>query len=510
MYANARFQTVTGALLLALLCVAALAHADGAPANPHVWQPEVTQVHVYKNGYVFVEEAGAVTLRDGWCFLARTVPAAFGTLWIQADNPALLATEIAYDPDGYALDFDGESDRIAELQTCAGLDVVLTFTRGEKSLTANGRLSSANDTYAIVEGEEGTLAVPIPAISRAQLPGMPVRIRLEGAESQDQDQEVNLTMHYLTRGMRWVPEYTIALLTEDTAALTMRGTLRNDTLDLDEATVSFVVGLPHFTDANTGAPLFNEQPAMLEGSVFDSKSNGIIQIPWYVDNAPMQGAAPPEQRAAPLETPLGGDTEGDYTIYTKEGLSVGPGENTAALLFSTEVAYDHVYRWRVGRHVEHSLRLHNNSGNAWTTGACLVMNGARPISQDTLRYTALGAAVEVPVATAINMAYDATEDEAGRELKAYTISEREGSYLDRVEVGGTLTITNHESHPAEMHVYHEVPGKPLRASDDARTSVANPGAKLTERRGTLSWTIIVPPGEQKSLTYLFERYVPSV
>lgn len=504
MSTTSRIHVFTGAILIAMICMAAIAHAEAQPTNPFVWEPQVRGAHVYKNGFLFIEEAAEVSLRDGWCYLARTVPAAFGSLWLRADDDTLTASEVKYDPEGHGVAFDAQVNREVELAAHTGLDVVLTYTRHGDTLRASGRLDRVVEAFVILEGEKGTSAIPIEGITHLRAPGMPVRIRMTRAGAPAE--RVHLTMFYLTQGMRWIPEYTLDLADASTARLTMRGTLRNEAMDLGHADVHFVVGVPHFSDAQTGAPLFNGTPAMNDAAMLTGSSQS---LPWFVDNAPVNAAMPPAQGALRGIQTGAGDTEGEFTIYTKPGLSVRKGENTAVLLFSADVAYEHVYRWQVGQPVEHYLRLHNDTSNAWTTGACLMMNGARPLSQDKLRYTARGAAAEVPVAMAINIACSAAETEIDRKLKAYTISEKEGTALDRVEVEGTLTLVNHEGHAAEVRIQHHVAGMPLSASDGANTYAVNPGAMLTERRGSLSWTVTVPPGERKSLNYRYERYVPS-
>ena len=52
-----------------------------------------------------------------------------------------------------------------------------------------------------------------------------------------------------------------------------------------------------------------------------------------------------------------------------------------------------------------------------------------------------------------------------------------------------------------------VTGKPLSASDEGRIKADADKLVLTEREGTISWTVKVPPGETKRLEYKYERYV---
>ena len=54
-----------------------------------------------------------------------------------------------------------------------------------------------------------------------------------------------------------------------------------------------------------------------------------------------------------------------------------------------------------------------------------------------------------------------------------------------------------------------VPGKPMKASDDGELAADSTKLKLLDRAGTISWTITLEPDERKTLTYEYERYIPT-
>ena len=64
-------------LMLAVLVLACHCSAAGADdeTNPHVWQPRIQSVSVFKNGLGFFLRQGGVSLRDGWCHAERIPPA---------------------------------------------------------------------------------------------------------------------------------------------------------------------------------------------------------------------------------------------------------------------------------------------------------------------------------------------------------------------------------------------------------------------------------------------------
>jgi hypothetical protein len=75
---------------------------------------------------------------------------------------------------------------------------------------------------------------------------------------------------------------------------------------------------------------------------------------------------------------------------------------------------------------------------------------------------------------------------------------------------GKLQFRNYEKRPVEISIRAPVKGKPNSASDGGSISVDSTKLQLLERNGSVSWTIKLEPGEEKTLTYQCERYVPSI
>jgi hypothetical protein len=70
-------------------------------------------------------------------------------------------------------------------------------------------------------------------------------------------------------------------------------------------------------------------------------------------------------------------------------------------------------------------------------------------------------------------------------------------------------LRNYGKTPADTVVELRLQGKPLTASDDAKIVLDTTNLKLLERVGTVNWHITMKPGESKTLTYRYERFVPS-
>jgi hypothetical protein len=197
----------------------------------------------------------------------------------------------------------------------------------------------------------------------------------------------------------------------------------------------------------------------------------------------------------------------DYTVYTKEDLTLRRGEKAILTLFTRKIKYSHIYHWDPPQRMSHSLLLHNATDTAWTTGPCLALSEGRPLSEDLLKYTPKGAKGELPVTAAINVAHGKTEREAERKLKAHHVPNH--TYFDQVLLEGELTLHNFEKRAVTINITNPVPGKPLSASDNGQLQADPTKLRLEERIGTIRWTIELKPGEKRTLKYQYERYVRS-
>jgi len=515
-----RAGSVLAALFALLLCCAPTIAADSVSSR--TWKPRVTSVAVFKNGFGFFLADGETTLADGWCASKEIPPAAFGTLAFFAYDDKQLVDIVGSGP-GEQVAFDGvdapddPAVKRARLEANLGLKMQLTYKEKEAARTSAGTLRSVGADYAILEGDSNTLAVPVAGIERMQILELPLRVHVTGEGGKAPDR-ARLGMGYLRKGITWIPEYTLKIIDDETAELSLRGTLVNEAEDLIHCDVNFVVGVPHFVHTDYMAPISVGQIIRTIGStvappeVMAQIANRAMMFS-NADGQPRIVEQPVPPATEDLAKALGnlpqleGAAAGDYTVYTKKDLTVRRGEKAIITLLSQRIKYSHSYRWTVPGTVEHFLLLANSTNTSWTTGPCLAISQGQPLSEDTLRYTAKGASGELMVTTAVNIAHEATEVEASRKLKAY--SPARDIYMDVVTLSGELKIANYESHPASIEVTVKCSGKPTEASDDGKLSVDTTNLKLTERSGSIHWAVTLKPNEKKTLTYTCERYVQS-
>ena len=227
--------------------------------NPHVWAPKTRSVSVFKNGYGFFMREGKVLLRDGWAVAKEIPPAAFGTLAVYSTNKDELVDIVGSGP-GEIVDFDGvdapqeepgsknqhrkeSSVKEQRLLAAKNLNVQLTYTHLGSTRTAAGKLVSVESEFVILEASSNNFAVPFDGITRLQILELPLRVHVTADEKAKVPDSTTLGIAYLREGITWIPEYSLKVIDETTAEMTLRGTLVNEAEDLVHCDVNFVVGV---------------------------------------------------------------------------------------------------------------------------------------------------------------------------------------------------------------------------------------------------------------------------
>jgi len=497
--------------------------------NPHVWQPQTKSVAVFKNGLGFFMREGEVQLRDGWCVAGEIPPALFGTLAIYSHSEQSVVDIVGSGP-GEVVEFDDRDapadlqSKRARLEASRQLKVQLDYRHKGQDCAAAGTLVSVGPEFVVLEDANSIFAVPLEGIKKVQVLELPLRVHVS-AEGEEAPEHERLGMAYLRKGITWIPDYTLKVLDEETAELTLRGTLVNEAEDLVHTDVHLVVGVPHFVHTDYMAPIAVGQTirtigaAVARQQVPQQVTTQIMSRAAIVSNAapvtaePIVVEQPVEQAGGNLQQALGdlpqmgGAAATDYTVYTKRDLTLRRGEKAILTLFTRKIRYSHIYHWDPPARMTHSLVLHNATDTAWTTGPCLALSAERPLSEDILEYTPKGAGGELPVTAAINIAHSKTERETDRKLKAYQVTS--SVYFDLVTLEGELKLHNYEKRTVEIIITNPVPGRPLSAGADGNVQTDPTRLKIEERQGTVSWRVKLEPGEGKTLTYKYERYVRS-
>lgn len=510
---------------------------DDTTTNPHVWKPKTKSVSVFKNGFGFFTRSAKVQLNDGWAHAAEVPPATFGTLAIYSENTNQLV-DIVGVGGGEVTRFNDiekasdEATKIKVIESALGTQVTIKYSDGNQDLEVVGEVKSISGGYAVLKQGATHAAIPIANIRSIQRSTYPLRFHVV-SEKDTEASSADLNMAYLRSGIVWIPEYTLKIIDGETAELTLRGTLVNEAEDLIDCDVNFVVGVPHFVHTelmspiavghairaigtampNTGVPQQVMSQVMNRAAIANNfTNNGLHSVGGMgeMGEGPGTPGTSGDENFASLMSNLPQSDAvgaGDYSVYTKEHLTVRKGERAVVTLMSKKIRYGHKYRWRTELEIEHHLTLENNSTTPWTTGPCLAISGAQPLSEDVLKYTPVNGKGELTVTTAINISKNIKETEIDRKLKAHEPSTH--VFLDLVTIEGTIKLKSFEKKPIDITINRRVVGKPVSTSNEGTITIDSNNLRLTERNGDLEWTLTMEPGKEYFLKYTYERYVPS-
>lgn len=509
------------AIVLAL-AYAGLARGQNEPDSPYRWKPRVTAVTVFKNGVGYFMREGRTALRDGWCVSDALPPASFGTLAVFAhgadETVDLLGTGtgevVAFD--GVDAPADGPA-KTARLESCLGLNLSLQYREGAGERNAAGKLVGVGGGFAILRSEQNSFAVPIESLLRLQILEQPLRVHVTTDKGRALS-EATLGMAYLRKGITWIPEYSLTLLDDETAELTLRGTLVNEAEDLIHADVNFVVGVPNFLHTDYLAPVAVGQVIRTIGAQVAPREimSQIMNSAAFTDIASRAAPAiteqPVERSGRDLDAVTGGlppldQAAGDFTVFNRKDLTLRVGEKAVVTLFKRQIKYGHVYRWSPPAPLRHFLVLENQTDSSWTTGPCLAATRSQVLSEDLLAYVPKGGRGEFPVTTAINVAVQQRDTEVGRKLKEHQPSHN--VFWDLVTIEGEWQVRNFEPRPVQIVIEARVMGRPVEVSDDGVVTLDTASLRLIERAATVRWAVAVKPGETKILRCRAERFVPS-
>jgi hypothetical protein len=251
---------------------------------------------------------------------------------------------------------------------------------------------------------------------------------------------------------------------------------------LSDVTAHLVIGVPSFDFKETIDPIaLSDTMAQLsqyfrEGSPIVSNFSNSIMIQTQSSRMGDFRAAQPE---APAAVDLGpeianaGQNE-ELFLFTVEHITLKKGGRMVLKVGEWTLPYEDVYKLSIpvappaevreqfnsqqqaelarllhAPKVKHAVRLQNNQPVPLTTAPALFVAQDRLLGQGMMTYTSPGSSVDLTVTTAINLPVKMEEQEAGRTSNAASFA---GHQYDRIDVAGTISVTNYRKEPAKVEI----------------------------------------------------------
>ncbi len=506
-------------LVTGVLACSALAGAENTDILRGLPVREVT---VFKDGHAWVRHEGEVVLdAQGRSSFDELPAAVLGTFWVASETEGvelLSATsgreETRSEPQPartFAELFAANTGKRVRL-------VERPFNDATAPRTWEGSVLAAPDEslgqYVLLSHADGTAAIPIGNIVSADFIGDfddEYTTKLEkGMLTLDFDvpngelpDTARTSVSYVQRGLRWIPGYRIVLGDGDTAHVELQATIVNDLADLNGVSADLVIGVPSFEFAGQLDPMsLQEHLARVDAA----RVSGVRRMdPSYLSNSAIMAQTSfygdydaHESEAPAPDGPVigGGERNEDLYVFSVENLSLKKGDRMVVPVTTFEIPADIVYKltipygppaearatWNSRHHDEFEqrrgkpvarsvIRLENTGTAPITTAPALIFNGDRILAQGMTRYTPVGGDLDIEMTEAVDIRVRKRDVETNRVPNDLTWRSEK---MTRIDMEGTVTITNYKDGPVSIDVRREILG---------RIGEAGPGGEAVQLGG---------------------------
>jgi hypothetical protein len=507
-----------------------------APATGLAKMP-VKEVTIFKDGHALLLHAGKMPVDSAGNVLLDNLPApVLGTFWPYSNDPAVKLSAVVAgerrivvnhttlaipellranigahvvvktdtDYEGTIVDLPARG--IDELRATDPTTVVKLPQDGELLLLKTGAgtkvLNIAQIQSLIFEGDYKTTS------SREETRTL-LTLKLQWPDNQPKPQ-ADVGMMYLQKGIRWIPSYKISIDGNGHADVQMQATILNELTDLDDVTANLVIGVPTFAFKDTTDPIAIQQVVAQLSPYFQANAAS----GYAMSNAIMtQGRMGEQQHGGGFGgggggggAPAGGDLDlgpevtgsqknEDLFVFTVKHITLKMGERMVIPVTQFTLPYTDVYKLDIpitppqeifrsldtqrqaelatlfhSPKVMHTLRLTNTADMPITTAPALLLRDGKVLAQSMTEYTPQKASLDLPVTAAVDVLVTKSEKETKRTPNAVNW---EGSEYARIDLEGSLKLTNHRTSPITLEISRSILGEVDTADNDGKTDMLN-------------------------------------
>lgn len=520
---NRKCMSAAASIVFLTMCFQAIA-SENIPENALANMP-VKEVTVFKDGHAFVLHEGQMpTDADGNVVLDYLPRPIIGTFWsYSSDSKAKLAGVVSgkriVSIDRTALNIPeliraniGAKVKVSEI----GLDayectIFAIPSRSTEELRRTNPESNPDElpqqgNIVMLKYEGGIKAVPIDRIQQITFIDKPqpalenkefrniMTLKLKWNDSKPA-KTAKVGMMYVQKGIRWIPDYLVELDGKGQAVLKLQATIINELVDIENVKAHLVIGVPKFAFEDTVDPISLQQTVAQLSSSFQSSS----RTAYSFSNAIMSQVAVPTRNYEAQsrndtidlgpEVASSGKNE-DLYVFTLDNISLKKGQRMVVPIGEYKLKYKDVYvldlpfapppevRERFNNDqmrqlaklynapkAMHKIRISNTADCPLTTAPALILRDGRIIAQGMMTYTAIGAASDLDLTTAIDISVKKTDEETERIPNA--VRWNNNQYF-RSNLTGTISIKNNLAGTIELEVKRTILGTMDSANNDGK------------------------------------------
>ncbi|MDR2232691.1 MAG: hypothetical protein LBE56_06145 [Tannerella sp.] len=496
---------------------------------------QTKSISVFKNGQAFVMKEGEVPAENGIYTLEKAPEALFGTLWflgLQTDIVQVTSKqeEVSESTEGKVSGFRDLLYANRDKQVTVTTDDGKTYTGMVEDMEvrvdpAPVLLKTSGQWVSILPSSIKKIefaakpALKLVSDNKTMKPVIKVQFAKAGKQP--------LRMMYLQNNIAWTPTYLLELQSETEARLKMQAEVANNAEDITNTSMNFVVGVPNFKNAVSPATLVSFIQALPQNDydVYPSSRYSNVMMSQAMDNAY------PMMEGSPYDTDLEvqSDVSEDLYFYNVENVSLAKGGRAHYPLLDIPVKIRHLYEcilptqneniysnYSAGSsgysfnvqyaNVAHSIEITNDSKNPLTTASVMMIDGKtqRPLSQDIIKYTAIGQKSSVELTKAPDVRVQEQEKITGSKTETIRRRGYDNEYM-LLTVESEVVIVNSKTRDIDMVIYKTISGKSKSATVNY-TGAAAPTGNINPM-DKLKFTLTVKAGQTAKFTYAYEKYV---
>ena len=496
-------------------------------------------VYAFKNGTAFVVKNMEVKL-DNKQYIIQDIPqATFGTLWFNSPGNSINQIRMVTKK-------QEETSAIKSVYHLMKANInkkAMIQTQDDQNF--QGTIRQVDPELFLFETQDlKWLALKPNQVKHVTLLAKPMLTYKEKKEKEsiqlnfaNNSTQQNLEMMYLQKGISWVPNYSIDLLDDNRAKISLRALLMNEVEDLKNAQMSFVVGVPNFAYQYLLSPMTSTQNLNSFIHTLNTNSNQPVNALVNVNRGDITAQSFTNYAANEFDSndldsfvsdPIEPESnQNEFFFYEVSDITLKKGERGFYDIFEEEVDYESIYEVnlssnsgeRSGYNANHSYRdinqvwysvqFDNKTQYPMTTGTAMVVErdgkSLKPVSQNKLSYVPIGGKAQMKITIASDISVRDSEKETSFVPNHKRINKTTYSLL---KVEGKILVKNYKNKEVNLCVKRNIQGTLLTCNEDWNvTKLANRSRSYRNTPNKVEWNVKLPANKEKEIIYSYEILV---
>lgn len=326
---------------------------------------------------------------------------------------------------------------------------------------------------------------------------------------------------WLTKGLAWMPSYQVDLSDDQTLRIRQNAVVRNESTDLLGTEIELISGFPSVRFGSVDSPVWQGTTLaaffqQINQSADGAANRNVLSQQMVYSNS-VAGSPPPLP-----EFKEEGEASSDIHYQSIGKHSLKTGDSLAVDIASATSPYERVVEWVVpdgrderGRYANRgetlpedmawdAVRFKNPFKFPMTTAAALVTEKGKFRGQNQTEWVNPGQTACLRITRALSVQTESSEIEEEGQREIVYIG---GNDYRRTTVKGKLVVRNYRGKEIIMTIRREFSGKLIEAEEKPESKLRAQGVFSVNPRRQLDWTIRIPAGAEKELTYRYEVLV---